>query len=51
MKALIRLIVNFFVLVVDGIYRDRPYARFNALKTIARVPYSWRCQWCLYHAI
>ncbi len=39
MKALMRLIVSSFVLVVDGIYRDRPYARFYALETIARVPY------------
>ncbi len=39
MKGLMRLIVSFFVLVVDGIYRDRPYARFYALETIARVPY------------
>jgi ubiquinol oxidase len=39
MKALMRLIVSFFVLVVDGIYGDRLYARFYALETIARVPY------------
>ncbi len=39
MKALIRLIVSFFVFVVDVVYGNRSYARFYVLETIARVPY------------
>jgi ubiquinol oxidase len=39
MKALMRLIVSFFVFVVDVIYGNRSYARFYVLETIARVPY------------
>jgi ubiquinol oxidase len=39
MKVLIRLIVSFFVFVVDVIYGNRSYARFYVLETIARVPY------------
>lgn len=39
MKILIRAIVGFFVLIVDGIYGNRPYPRFYVLETIARVPY------------
>ncbi|WP_287131345.1 alternative oxidase [Candidatus Cyanaurora vandensis] len=36
---MIRLLVNFFVFVVDFVYRDRTYPRFYVLETIARVPY------------
>ncbi len=39
MKVLIRLIVSFFVFIVDVVYGDRSYARFYVLETIARVPY------------
>jgi ubiquinol oxidase len=39
MKVLIRVIVSFFVFVVDVIYGNRSYARFYVLETIARVPY------------
>jgi ubiquinol oxidase len=39
MKVLMRLIVSFFVFVVDAIYGNRSYARFYVLETIARVPY------------
>jgi ubiquinol oxidase len=39
MKAVMRLIVSFFVFVVDVIYGNRSYARFYVLETIARVPY------------
>jgi ubiquinol oxidase len=39
MKALMRLIVSFFVFMVDVIYGNRSYARFYVLETIARVPY------------
>ena len=27
------------IMVLDGVYRDRNYARFFVLETIARVPY------------
>ncbi len=36
---MIRLLVNFFVFLVDIVYRNRPYPRFYVLETIARVPY------------
>jgi ubiquinol oxidase len=39
MKFLIRVIVSFFVFIVDVIYGKRSYARFYLLETIARVPY------------
>lgn len=39
MKALIQLIVSFFVFIVDFVYGNRSYARFYVLETIARVPY------------
>jgi ubiquinol oxidase len=39
MKIFIRLIVGFFVFIVDRVYGDRSYARFYVLETIARVPY------------
>jgi ubiquinol oxidase len=39
MKVLIRVIVSFFVFVVDVVYGNRSYARFYVLETIARVPY------------
>jgi ubiquinol oxidase len=39
MKILIRLIVSFFVFIVDVVYDKRSYARFYVLETIARVPY------------
>jgi ubiquinol oxidase len=39
MKLLIRAIVTFFVVLIDVVYRDRPYPRFYVLETIARVPY------------
>ena len=39
MKVLIRLIVSFFVFIVDVVYGKRSYARFYVLETIARVPY------------
>ncbi|MBW4622674.1 MAG: hypothetical protein KME17_25365 [Cyanosarcina radialis HA8281-LM2] len=39
MKALIRSLVGILVFFIDVIYRDRPYARFYVLETIARVPY------------
>lgn len=39
MKALIRIVVSFFVFIVDVIYGDRSYPRFYVLETIARVPY------------
>ncbi len=39
MKVLIRLIVSFFVFIVDVVYGNRSYARFYVLETIARVPY------------
>lgn len=38
MKALIGLIVSFFVFIVDFVYGNRSY-RFYVLETIARVPY------------
>lgn len=38
MKVLIRLIVSFFVFIVDVVYGNRSYARFYMLETIARVP-------------
>jgi ubiquinol oxidase len=39
MKLLIRALVNTLVFVTDVLYRNRPYARFYVLETIARVPY------------
>lgn len=39
MKILIRVIVGFFVFVVDFVYGNRSYPRFYVLETIARVPY------------
>lgn len=39
MKALIQVLVSFFVFIVDVVYGDRSYARFYVLETIARVPY------------
>jgi ubiquinol oxidase len=39
MKRLIQLFVSSLVLTTDFLYRDRPYARFYVLETIARVPY------------
>lgn len=36
---MIRLLVNFFVFLVDFLYKNRPYPRFYVLETIARVPY------------
>jgi len=39
MKALIRVLVSFFVFIVDVVYGNRFYARFYVLETIARVPY------------
>jgi ubiquinol oxidase len=39
MKNLIRLIVSFFIFIVDIVYGNRPYPRFYLLETIARVPY------------
>jgi ubiquinol oxidase len=39
MKVLIRLIVSFFVFIVDVVYGNRSYPRFYVLETIARVPY------------
>jgi ubiquinol oxidase len=39
MKFLIRVIVSFFVFIVDVVYGNRDYARFYVLETIARVPY------------
>ncbi|PSB27632.1 alternative oxidase [Stenomitos frigidus] len=39
MKALIRVLVSFFVFIVDVVYGDRSYSRFYVLETIARVPY------------
>lgn len=39
MKVLIRVIVSFFVFIVDVVYGNRSYARFYVLETIARVPY------------
>ncbi|MEG4108528.1 alternative oxidase [Microcoleus sp. S13_C5] len=39
MKVLIRLIVGFFVFLVDVVYGNRSYPRFYMLETIARVPY------------
>jgi ubiquinol oxidase len=39
MKMLIRMIVSFFVFIVDVVYGHRSYPRFYVLETIARVPY------------
>ena len=39
MKVLIRVIVSFFVFIVDVVYGNRSYPRFYVLETIARVPY------------
>jgi ubiquinol oxidase len=39
MKTIIRLLVGILVFVTDYIYQNRPYPRFYALETIARVPY------------
>lgn len=30
-------------MVLDALYRDRDYARFFVLETIARVPYFGKC--------
>lgn len=34
-----RVLVSFFVFIVDVVYGNRSYARFYVLETIARVPY------------
>jgi ubiquinol oxidase len=39
MKFVIRTAVNLLVLIIDVLYRGRPYQRFWVLETIARVPY------------
>lgn len=39
MKVVIRSLVNVLVFITNVLYRDRPYARFYVLETIARVPY------------
>lgn len=39
MKRLIQLLVNALVFITNVLYRNRPYARFYVLETIARVPY------------
>ncbi|MGF1498523.1 MAG: alternative oxidase [Elainellaceae cyanobacterium] len=36
---MIRFLVSILVVVIDTLYRDRPYARFYVLETVARVPY------------
>ncbi len=36
---MIRLLVNFLVLAINTLYKNRPYARFYVLETVARVPY------------
>ncbi|MEM8720810.1 MAG: alternative oxidase [Cyanobacteria bacterium P01_G01_bin.39] len=36
---MIRVLVNLLVFVINVLYRDRPYARFYVLETVARVPY------------
>lgn len=36
---MIRFLVSILVFVIDTLYRDRPYARFYVLETVARVPY------------
>ncbi len=36
---MIRLLVGFLVLVINNLYRNRPYPRFYVLETVARVPY------------
>lgn len=38
-RALIRFSVDSLVVLINLLYRDRPYPRFYALETIARVPY------------
>lgn len=38
-RPLIRLSVDALVVVINTLYRDRPYPRFYALETVARVPY------------
>lgn len=36
---MIKLLVSFLVVVINTLYRDRPYQRFYVLETVARVPY------------
>ncbi len=36
---MIRLLVNLLVFIINVLYRDRSYARFYVLETVARVPY------------
>lgn len=38
-KSINRLIVESVVVVIDKLYREKPYARFFVLETVARVPY------------
>lgn len=35
---MIRLLVNLLVLIINVLYRDRPYSCFYILETIAKVP-------------
>lgn len=36
---MVRLLVSVLVLVINVLYRNRPYPRFYVLETVARVPY------------
>jgi ubiquinol oxidase len=36
---MIKLLVNFLVVVMNTLYKTRPYPRFYVLETVARVPY------------
>ena len=50
MKSLIRIVVSFFIFIVDVIYGDRSYPRFYVLETIARwlnssLVNNWEGEW------
>jgi ubiquinol oxidase len=36
---MIKLLVGFLVMVMNLLYKTRPYPRFYVLETVARVPY------------
>lgn len=41
-KSLNKATIGFALLIIDKFFEDRPYARFYALETVARVPYFGR---------
>jgi hypothetical protein len=39
LRLAVRIPQDFIIAILDALYRDRDYARFFVLETIARVPY------------